>query len=167
MLHVHSAGASPFEGLVRGTGHDTLCSHGCSGSRRTFMAIALKNRPLCLRIQQRDKEASAVCGFRPASAHMRPTLEGEMPTASAIIARLQCVALVGASCTVFAITFSRTSLGRGGTRDGRVLSRLSPATGGVRANCLSGTGRSRSFRGCPNPAPSATSRPAPRSFALR
>jgi hypothetical protein len=57
---------------------------------------------------------------------IRPTLEGEMPTALAIIARLQCVALGGISCTVFAITFSRTSLGRGGTREGRVLSRLSP-----------------------------------------
>lgn len=51
-----------------------------------------------------------------------------MPTASAIVARLQCVALDGASCTVFAITLSRTSLGSGGTREGRVLSRLSPAT---------------------------------------
>ena len=42
--------------------------------------------------------------------------------------RLQCVALGGVSCTVFAITFSRTSLGRGGTREGRVLSLLSPGT---------------------------------------
>ena len=59
---------------------------------------------------------------------IRPKLEGDMPTASAIVARLQCAALGGVSCTVFAITFSRTSLGRGGTREGRVLSRLSPGT---------------------------------------
>jgi len=68
------------------------------------------------------------CGFSPASAHMRPTLDGDMPTASAIVARLQCVALGGVSCTVFAITLSRISRGSGGTREGRVLSRLSPAT---------------------------------------
>lgn len=68
------------------------------------------------------------CGFSPASAQIRPTLDGEMPTASAIAERLQCVALGGVSCTVFAITFSRISRGSGGTRDGRVLSRLSPAT---------------------------------------
>ncbi|ODM41368.1 hypothetical protein A9O63_06390 [Cereibacter johrii] len=59
---------------------------------------------------------------------MRPTLEGDMPTASDIVARLQCVALNGVSCTVFAITLSRTSLGRGGSPEGRVLSRLSPGT---------------------------------------
>ena len=61
----------------------------------------------------------------PASAQMRPTLEGKIPTASAIVVRLQCVALGGVSRTVFAITFRRTSRGRGGTREGRVLSRLS------------------------------------------
>ena len=59
---------------------------------------------------------------------MCPTLEGDMPTASAIIVRLQCVALDGVSCTVFAITVNRISLGSGGTREGRVLSRLSPGT---------------------------------------
>ena len=69
-----------------------------------------------------------MCGLRPASAQMRPTLEGDMPTASAISARLQCVAFGGVSCTVFVITFSRVSRGSGGTRDGRVLSRLSPST---------------------------------------
>jgi len=36
-------------------------------------------------------------GFKPASAHIRPTIEGEMPTASAIVVRLQCVALGGVS----------------------------------------------------------------------
>ena len=41
-----------------------------------------------------------------------------MPIASAISERLQCVALGGASCTVFAITFSLVSMGSGGTRDG-------------------------------------------------
>ena len=49
-----------------------------------------------------------------------------MPTASAIIVRLQCVALGGVSCTVFAITFNRTSLGSGGTREGRVFVALEP-----------------------------------------
>jgi hypothetical protein len=58
---------------------------------------------------------------------MRLTLDDEIPTASAIVARLQCMALGGVSCTVFAITFNRTSQGRGGTSEGRVLSRLSPA----------------------------------------
>ena len=62
------------------------------------------------------------CGFRPACARIRPTLDGEMPTDAAISARLQCVALGGLSCTVLAITFSRVS------RDSRVLSRLSPDT---------------------------------------
>jgi hypothetical protein len=51
-----------------------------------------------------------------------------MPTASAIVVRLQCVALGGVSCTVFVITFNRTSRGSSGTREGRVLSRLSPGT---------------------------------------
>jgi len=69
-----------------------------------------------------------MCGFKPASAHMRPTLDGEMPMASAISARLQWVALGGVSCTVFAITFSFVSKGNGGTLEGRVLSRFRPAT---------------------------------------
>ena len=68
------------------------------------------------------------CGLRPASAQIRPTLDGEMPTASAIAERLQWVALSGVSCTVIVITLRRVSWGKGGTRDGRVLSRLSPAT---------------------------------------
>ena len=59
---------------------------------------------------------------------MRPTLDGEIPMASAIRARLQCVALSGGSCTVLVITFSLVSMGNGGTREGRVLSRLRPAT---------------------------------------
>ena len=59
---------------------------------------------------------------------MRPTLDGEMPTAYAIAARLQCVALGGVCCTVVVITLSRVYRGRGGTLEGRVLSRLSPAT---------------------------------------
>ncbi len=59
---------------------------------------------------------------------MRPTLEGEMRMASAIRARLQCAAFGGVSCTILAMTFSLVSTGSGGTRDGRVLSRFSPAT---------------------------------------
>ena len=69
-----------------------------------------------------------ICGLRPASAQMRPTLDGEMPMASAIRARLQWVALRGVSCTVLVITFSLVSMGSGGTREGLVLSRLRPAT---------------------------------------
>ena len=46
---------------------------------------------------------------------MRPTLDGEIPTASAIVARLHCVASGGASRTAFAITFRRVSRGSGGT----------------------------------------------------
>ena len=68
------------------------------------------------------------CGFKPASAHMRPTLDGEMPMASAIRARLQCVALGGTSCTVLVMTYSLVSIGNRGTREGLVLSRLRPAT---------------------------------------
>ena len=49
-----------------------------------------------------------------------------MPMTSAFSARLQCVALGGLSCTVLAITFSLVAIGSGGTREGRVLSRLSP-----------------------------------------
>jgi len=65
------------------------------------------------------------CGFSPVSAQMRPTLEAEIPTASAM-ERLQWVALGGVSCTVLVITLRRVSHGSGGTRDGRVLSRLRP-----------------------------------------
>ena len=63
------------------------------------------------------------------------TLDGEMLIASAIRARLQCVALGGVSCTVLAMTFSRVSMDSGGTRDGRVLSRLRPATPSSRYRC--------------------------------
>jgi hypothetical protein len=37
------------------------------------------------------------------------------------------MALGGVSCTALAITFSLVSMGSGGTREGRVLSRLRPA----------------------------------------
>src|SRR6056297_881492 len=68
------------------------------------------------------------CGFSPASAHILPTLDGEMPTASAMVERLQWVAFGGFSLTVLAITFMRVSRGSGGTREGRVLSRFRPPT---------------------------------------
>jgi hypothetical protein len=67
-------------------------------------------------------------GFCTASAHMRPTLEGDMPTASAIVARLRCVALGGVSCTVLPITFSRTCLGKGEHPRGPCLVPLEPGT---------------------------------------
>ncbi len=47
------------------------------------------------------------CGFSPAAAQILPSLDGEMPIASAIRLRVQWVALRGLSCTVFAITRSR------------------------------------------------------------
>lgn len=59
---------------------------------------------------------------------MRPTLDGGMPMVAAINARLQCVELGGVSCTVLAIACILVSTGTGGTREGRVLSRLRPAT---------------------------------------
>ena len=58
-----------------------------------------------------------------------------MPIASAISARLQCVALGGVSCTVLAITFSLVSMGNGGTREGRVLSRFRPGRPSSRYRC--------------------------------
>ena len=61
------------------------------------------------------------------SAVIGTTLDGEMPTASAMVERLQWVALGGVSCTVLAITLRRVSRGSGGTREGRVLSRLRPS----------------------------------------
>ena len=81
------------------------------------------------------------CGFSPASDRSagnrspgsisdpphRPTLDGEMPNASAMVERLQWVALGGVSCIVFAITLRRVSRGSAGTREGRVLSRLRPS----------------------------------------
>jgi len=50
--------------------------------------------------------------------------------ASAIRARLPCVALGGVSCTILAITFSLVSMGNGGTREGalRALSGVRPTT---------------------------------------
>ncbi len=67
-------------------------------------------------------------GVRLASAQMRPTLDGEIPAASAMAERLQWVAFGGLSRTVLAITLRRVSRGSGGTREGLVLSRLTPST---------------------------------------
>lgn len=47
------------------------------------------------------------CGFRPASAQIRPALDGEIFMAAAIVERLQCVAFGGFSLTVLAITARR------------------------------------------------------------
>ena len=59
---------------------------------------------------------------------MRPTADGLMPVAFAMLARLQCVAFGGDVFAVFANTLSFTFSGKGGLRDGRVLSRLRPST---------------------------------------
>ena len=66
---------------------------------------------------------------------MWSTLNDEIPLASAISARLQCVALGGVSCTVLAMTFSRVSMGGGGTCDGRFLSRNRLATPALKYRC--------------------------------
>ena len=76
----------------------------------------------------RNLESGHQLQLQPASAEMRPTLDGEMPIASAIRDRLPCMALGGASRTVFVITLRRVARGSGGTREGRVLSRRSPGT---------------------------------------
>ena len=68
------------------------------------------------------------CGFKPASAQMRPTLDGLMPISAAIVVRLQCVAFIGVSFTVFASTLSLIFCERGFLPLGRVLSRNSPST---------------------------------------
>ena len=61
----------------------------------------------------------AKCGLRPAPAQIRPTLERNMPTASTIIVKLQCVSMDGVSCTVYAITFNRISFQSDGTLHSR------------------------------------------------
>ena len=86
-------------------------------------------------VQQSPLNPFVICGFNPASAQMRPTLDGEIPTASAISVRVQCVALGGVSCTVLAMTFSLVFMGNGGTREGRVLSRFRPSTPASRYRC--------------------------------
>ena len=83
----------------------------------------------------RDLEALRDMRLEASFCPDAPTLDGEIPMASAISARLQCVALGGVSCTVLAMTFSRVSMGSGGTRAGRVLSRLRPATPSSRYRC--------------------------------
>ena len=72
------------------------------------------------------------CGFKPAAAQMRPTLEGLMPIAAAIVARLQWVAWAGVAWAVLVSTASFTASVSGGLRDGRVLSRRRPSTPSAR-----------------------------------
>jgi hypothetical protein len=45
------------------------------------------------------------------------------------------VALDGLSCTVFEITFKRVYRSSGGSREGRVLSRLSPSAPSSKSRC--------------------------------
>src|SRR5215467_4148100 len=68
------------------------------------------------------------CGFKPASAQIRPTLEGLMPIAAAIESRLQCVALGGNSLAVLDRTLHFIVAGSGFLPGGRVLSRNKPST---------------------------------------
>ena len=88
---------------------------------------ALNNETLST-IGPRTMGECSKCGFNPALAQMRPTLDGEMPMASAFRARLPWVALGGVSCTVLVMTFGLVSVASGGTREGLDLSRLRPST---------------------------------------
>jgi hypothetical protein len=68
------------------------------------------------------------CGFKPASAQIRPTLEGLIPISAAIELRLQCVALGGNSLAVLDRTLCFTAGDSGFLPGGRVLSRNKPST---------------------------------------
>ena len=59
---------------------------------------------------------------------MRRTEDGLIPTALAIASAVQCVASCGGAWLVRATTRSTVAAGRGGIREGRVLSRVSPST---------------------------------------
>src|SRR6266446_6797862 len=59
---------------------------------------------------------------------MRRTEDGLIPTPLAIAGALQWVASWGGAWLVSAMTRSTVSAGSGGTREGRVLSRVNPAT---------------------------------------
>src|SRR5262245_35899666 len=68
------------------------------------------------------------CGCRPCARQMRCTELTLMPTALAMAAPVQWVAFGGGPDKVKVTTRSTTSGGSGGIREGRVLSRHSPAT---------------------------------------
>jgi hypothetical protein len=68
------------------------------------------------------------CGCSPCPAQIRRTEDGLIPTALAIAGAVQCVAACGGAWLVSATTRSTVAVGKGAMRDGRVLSRVSPAT---------------------------------------
>ena len=68
------------------------------------------------------------CGFKPASAQMRPTLDGLIPISAAIDALLQCVAFAGVPLAVLVRTLCLIAAGKGFLPGGRVLSRSKPST---------------------------------------
>ena len=68
------------------------------------------------------------CGCSPCPFQMRRTEDGLIPTAWAIAGAVQWVASCGGAWLVRATTRSMVAAGKGGMREGRVLSRVSPAT---------------------------------------
>ena len=68
------------------------------------------------------------CGCNPCPAQIRRTEDGLIPTALAIAGAFQWVAACGGAWLVSATTRSTVAAGNAGMRDGRVLSRVNPAT---------------------------------------
>src|SRR4051794_886317 len=68
------------------------------------------------------------CGRSLCARQIRSTELGLIPTAAAMAAAVQWVASCGGSVAVSATTRSIAACARGGMREGRVLSRSSPAT---------------------------------------
>ena len=66
------------------------------------------------------------CGCNPCPFQMRRTEDGLIPTALAIAGAVQWVASCGGAWLVRATTRSMVAAGKGGMREGRVLSRVSP-----------------------------------------
>ena len=67
------------------------------------------------------------CGWSPCPFHIRRTEDGLIPTALAIAGAVQWVASCGGAWLVSAMTRSTVSVGSGGMREGRVLSRVNPS----------------------------------------
>ena len=68
------------------------------------------------------------CGCNPCRIQMRRTEDGLIAAAVAIAAAVQWVASCSGAWLVNATTRSTVAAGSGGMREGRVLSRVSPAT---------------------------------------
>jgi len=75
-----------------------------------------------------DLERRTRCGWSPCPAQMRRTEDGLIPKVLAIAGALQWVASWRGAWLVSTTTRSTVSAGSGGMREGRVLSRVNPAT---------------------------------------